>query len=113
MTEPGTSPTTPTGQPGQMMPGGSTGGSSTGHREMGAGSTGTGGLSSGSAGPGSTATEAPTTSQATVPQQMGQRSAANTMSGSEIDPDRTQDAYGTGARLLEASAGRAWGVLIF
>ncbi len=87
MTEPGASPTNPADQPGGMMPAGSAQ---------------------------SAATETRTaTGQATVPQQMGQRSAGDTMTGTETETERTQYPYGTGANIISASAGHAWPVVLF
>ncbi|MGO8958437.1 MAG: DUF308 domain-containing protein [Streptosporangiaceae bacterium] len=124
MTEPGTSPTSPAGEPGGMTPAGGsesgvTGPGTTGSGPAiggasGTGSGPTGASTMGTQGPGSggTATETrATTSQATVPQQGGQRPAADTMTGSETERDRY--AYGTGANIIAASAGRAWGAVLF
>ncbi len=85
MTEPGTGPARPAGQPGGMTPAGG-------------------------------ATEARTApSQATVPQQPGHSSAADTMTGAdtEAETERTPYAYGTGANIISASAGKAWPAVLF
>jgi uncharacterized membrane protein HdeD (DUF308 family) len=111
MTEPGTSPTGPADQPGRMMPAG-------GAQSAGSGTgAGTGGAATGSTATGSTATGSTATetrggaSQPTVPPQMGQQAAADTMT--ETEAGRTKYAYGTGGNVISAAAGQAWPVVLF
>ncbi len=98
MTEPGTGPASAAAQPGGTMPG-EPGGVSARH------------VQPGSTSAGSTATETRTTaSQAAVPQQVGQHSAADTRI--EATAERDQYAYGTGGNMIAAAAGRSWGAVL-
>jgi uncharacterized membrane protein HdeD (DUF308 family) len=95
MTEPGTSPTSPADQQGRAGPANaeaaSTGAESTGRD--------------------SAATEPRTaTSHATVPQQVGQGSAADAMTGS--DTERADYGYGISANINSAWAARSWVALL-